>query len=291
MQRISLAVFILLVSFYGCKKKGSDIPSSVGEDHILTSFRVVDKYGDHSYQFDFDVDDRPTKVRKLSGATTVASAVFSYGDDRLVQSVGYSGEPGSTLYEIIDYNYDSDGLLISDQTTNASGSICNLCAHEYEYDAEGRISRFKLFNSFYRRVEYDEDGNAVKTYFKPLYEPGETLELEFLKYDKLAPFFGVDSTMRIILRSMFWSSLFWPTSSAWTNTFEFPVPAFANNVTKMRWNPRPHPQAVSLKRDLKTQLQYNEDGYPVKATVTFSKQFEGSPIDTWTVYLTYRKLE
>jgi hypothetical protein len=293
MKLFKLAALIGLLALSACKKNGGGTPSVIGKDHILTSFRVVSSKGDNTYQFNFDANDRPVMVRNLQqGTITVGASVFFYNDQgQLESSVSYKGEPTGTPHETTEFHYNAEGQLISDNTFDASGNDCYQCNHEYDYDEEGRLSEFKGFNAFYRRFEYDDDGNPIKSYFRALNETTETLEFEYLKYDKLAPYFGVDSTMRIILRSMFWSSVYWPSQNPWTNVGEFPLPAMANNITKMRWNPRPHPQSVSLKRELTAQLEYNADGYPVKGIVKFSKQFEGSDPEEWTVYLTYKKLD
>lgn len=291
MKRFTATALISLILFSSCKKSG-DTPGSIGDDHILLSFRVVSAQGDNSYQFSFDANDKPTMVKNILSGATAGSATFSYdAQGQLETMTAYKGEPTGAPHETIEFTYNPDGQLIYDNTYDANGNLCFSCLHEYAYDEEGRLSVMKLFNSFYRRFEYEDDGNAVKSYIKPLNESSESLEFEYTKYDKLAPFFGVDSTMRTILRSMFWSSVFWSSNDPWTNAGEFPVPAMANNITKMKWNPRPAPQLVSLKRDLTSSLEYNEDGYPVKATIKFSKQFEGSGPVEWTVYLTYKKLD
>jgi hypothetical protein len=290
-MRPLLTALLIALTFSACKKEGDDSPGS-DVPYILTAFRLVHKDGDDTYQFQFDSLNRPYMVKKIAQGVTTGSALFYYdGLGTLTSTVIYNGEPAGTSFSTTEYYYNSDDQLTSEQTWLTSGGYCFMCSHEYEYDSEGRLKKYTLPNLFYRRFEYDDDDeNPARTYVKPHGETTENLEFEFLRYDKKNPFFGVDPAMRTILRSMFRSTVFW-TQPVWSNSIELPVPGMANNITRMKWHPRPHPQLVSLKREMNADFEYNADGYPTKATMTYSKQFEGSDKEVWTVYLTYQKLD
>lgn len=282
---------MLLVALSSCKK---DVDDSPGSDvpYILTSFRMEHKDGDNTWQFEFNSLNRPSTVRKIEQGVTIASALFYYdGRGTLTSTVAYNGEPTGTSYSTTEYYYNANDQLTSEQTWLTSNGYCYMCSHEYEYDSEGRLKKYTLPNIFYRRFEYEEDNeNPARSFVKPQGELTENLEFEFLRYDKKNPFIGVDTAMRIILRTLFRSTVFW-TDPVWSNAIELPVPGMANNITRMKWHPRPHPQLVSLKRDLASDFEYNADGYPTKATITYSKQFEGGDKEVWTVYFTYQKLD
>lgn len=259
---LKFLAIIILALLIGCKKdKGDDSPTPPPpappeKKYMLTSFRWLHDGHEYLLRFEFNADKKPWRYRSWSdGTLTADSTMYFYNDKKqLIKSVEHNNVTGATPREIRLYYYNAAGQLIGDTGYNATPVMTYYNNHSYTYDANGRLLKMESSSSYYKRYEYGTGKNPVKSYVKPWDRPNETLQDEYTEYDNKKSYIGVDSVMRIILINKAGFEDSWPISS------------FANNLVKHTWNPFiTDPNQI---RHIVQQLEYNDGGYPVKATVT-----------------------
>lgn len=279
-MRLKLTAFVFLLALTNCKKDGEEpdpAPPPVVK-YLLTSARTEGDPNEWLTMFEYDASNKLSVVKRSKlGVVTGDSNTYHYNDkNQLIRSVEYRNDMGTTPYEITKFYYNAAGQLTSDSAWDNNGYKCWHCFHFYNYDNKGRLLRYTQGSSFYRRFEYADGDNPVKSYMKPWDEDVDALEYEFLEFDKKQPLFGVDPAVRVAYRLFNFG-----------NAIEYPMPAMANNVVKMKKNVYPYPNVIDIAQEITTEMEYNADGYPTKATLHYTKQFEYSDPGSRTMLFTY----
>jgi hypothetical protein len=288
MKPFLLLAVVFVFVIYSCKKDGDDPsppnPPAPVTKYILSSFRSVQPGYDMTCRFDFGPNKKPAAMRVYkNGALTIDSTLYFYNDKgQLIKSLNYGDVLGPTRpRDIRKYFYDGAGRLIADTAYDESGFYTYYWNYNYTYNNEGSLIKHGSSTSWYRRYEYDTGNNPVKTYMKPYDRNTEALEYEFKKFDDKVGFLRYDTLMRIILMQYY----------AGSYNEEVPDCAFHNNALQYLRHPYPLPGGETWVRDFRQVLEYNADGYPIKAIILQAK-VSGNGADTIrTTYFEYRKLE
>jgi hypothetical protein len=249
---------------------------------VLTSIRRVEDVYDITYRFEYGAGNKPAAMHMIyNGVLQPDSTLYFYNDKgQLIRSVLYEHTPAE-IREIRKYYYNDAGLLIADTLFDENGYYSYLYNNNYTYDNKRRLTKHLSSSSWYRRYEYGDGNNPVKTYMKPYDRDTEALEYEFKEFDDKVGYHRYDTLMRIFQIQHY----------AGSYNEELPICSYHNNALQFFRHPYPHPGGETWIRDNRQEIGYNSEGYPTKATVFLLKESGNGAYTVRTVYFEYKKLE